>query len=392
MTSALPARVAVTVAVAAMLGGPLLATTPAAGSVASTPCKPWTGVEPPSPGGSGFSSLAGVKVLSPCSAWAVGEYGSGSTLASLIVRWNGNSWTQVKSPNPGSPTEANLLRAVAATSPHDAWAVGDTSIMAFARTLIAHWNGKSWRHVTSPNGPGITDILQGVAATSSSNAWAVGLDLKNGTFERAIVLHWNGRRWAIGSDSFSGNLQAVAARSARDAWAVGFTQNSKGGSKTLILHWNGKSWRKIPSPSPGGSSMLFGAAAVSSKDAWAVGASQLGSGFVTLIVHWNGKQWQKVASPNTFGSTVGNVLSGVAATSSRDAWAVGVVRPGSASRTLIVHWNGRSWQRVPSPNQDPTGSNVLLGVDATSARNVWMVGMSTSQNGATSKTVAVHCC
>jgi hypothetical protein len=386
-----PARAAVTIAVAAMLGGSLLAAGPAPGSVAGTACQPWTGVEPPDPGGSEFSSLAASDVISPCRAWAVGDYASGSTLASLIVRWNGRAWTQVSSPNPGAPTEANLLHGVAATSPRDAWAVGDTSIMAFARTLIVRWNGTAWHRVTSPNGPGVTEILQGVAATAPSNAWAVGFDSKNGAFERALILHWNGRRWAIRSDSVTGDLQAVAARSARDAWAVGFVQ-AKTGTRTLILHWNGKLWRKVPSPSPGPGSILLGVAAVSPTDAWAVGDSQLGSGSVTLIVHWNGRHWQKVSSPNRFGSTAGSGLSGVAATSSRAAWAVGVARGGSVDRTLVVHWNGRSWRRVPSPNPDSAGDDDLFGVGASSAGNVWMVGMSTSQDGHTSKTIALHCC
>lgn len=387
-----PVRAVVTIAVVATLSGSLLAATPAPGSVADTVCQPWTGVEPPDPGAPGPTNLAGVDVISPCSAWAVGDYASGGTAVSLILRWNGRSWTQAKSPNPGFPTMANFLRGVAATSPNSAWAVGNTSVLAASRTLIARWNGTSWRRVTSPNGPGISEVLQGVATVSASNAWAVGFDAKAGSFERALILAWNGRRWAIRSDSVPGDLQGVAARSARDAWAVGFLEDNKGGSKTLILHWNGKSWSKVPSPSPGRSSILLGVAATSATNAWAVGFSQLGSGSVTLIVHWNGRRWVKVSSPNQFGSTVGTTLNAVTATSSRDAWAVGVARSGSTLRSLVVHWNGRSWQRVPSPNQDPAGDNVLSGVDAASTANVWMVGTSTSQNGQTVRTIALHCC
>ena len=39
-------------------------------------------------------------------------------------------------------------------------------------------------------------------------------------------------------------------------------------------------------------------------------------------------------------------LNGVAATSARNVWAVGGTNGG---KTLIVHWNGSAWRRVPSP-------------------------------------------
>jgi hypothetical protein len=52
----------------------------------------------------------------------------------------------------------------------------------------------------------------------------------------------------------------------------------------------------------------------------------------------------------------GFVGSDVAATSPRNAWAVGSIgpgpgiNPGRGTKTLIEHWNGKTWKRVPSPN------------------------------------------
>jgi hypothetical protein len=42
-------------------------------------------------------------------------------------------------------------------------------------------------------------------------------------------------------------------------------------------------------------------------------------------------------------------LSAVDATSATDAWAVGGYSSGSASGTLILHWDGTAWTQVPSP-------------------------------------------
>jgi hypothetical protein len=65
---------------------------------------------------------------------------------------------------------------VAATSGTNAWAVGYYFNGTVKRTLVLHWNGTSWTHQTSPNagGSSLDNVLQGVAATSSTDAWAVG--------------------------------------------------------------------------------------------------------------------------------------------------------------------------------------------------------------------------
>ena len=62
-------------------------------------------------------------------------------------------------------------------------------------------------------------------------------------------------------------------------------------------------------------------------------------------------------------------LSGVAAVSARNAWAVGESAGGKA---LILHWNGTRWRQVPLPSL--TRYSSLSGVAATSARNAWAVG------------------
>ena len=76
-------------------------------------------------------------------------------------------------------------------------------------------------------------------------------------------------------------------------------------------------------------------AATSARNAWAVG-----SGRRTVILHWNGTAWEKVRSPNPT-PDYGENLTGVAATSARNAWVVGYA--GGGGQALIAHWNGVSW-------------------------------------------------
>ena len=44
--------------------------------------------------------------------------------------------------------------------------------------------------------------------------------------------------------------------------------------KTLILHWDGTAWTQVPSPNPNSDSYLSGVAATSPANAWAVGEGQ----------------------------------------------------------------------------------------------------------------------
>ena len=63
-------------------------------------------------------------------------------------------------------------------------------------------------------------------------------------------------------------------------------------------------------------------AVLSPCNAWAVGSYGNGTTDQTLIERWNGSAWKQVPSPDPGGSAVFNILSGVAATSSSNAWAV----------------------------------------------------------------------
>ena len=94
-------------------------------------------------------------------------------------------------------------------------------------------------------------------------------------------------------------------------------------------------------------------------------------GTKTLIEHWDGTSWTRVPSPSPGPDAS---LWGVSATSADDAWAVGSVAYGSDgyTKTLIAHWDGTSWTRVFSPS--PGGNDRLFAVSAVSATNAWVVG------------------
>jgi hypothetical protein len=149
----------------------------------------WKQVTSPNPGSSG-TFLYGVRATSASNAWAAGVAYNGTADKTLLVHWDGTSWKQVKSPNPGGTTQNNDLDAIAVTSATDAWAAGEYGNNPPVQTLVLHWDGSAWRQVTTPSlgGPLIDDILTAVGASSAGDVWAVG-HYYNGTAEQTLALH-----------------------------------------------------------------------------------------------------------------------------------------------------------------------------------------------------------
>jgi hypothetical protein len=264
-------------------------------------------------------------------------------------------------------------------------------------TLILHWDGTSWTQLPSPNPGGLSDVLSGVAAISASDAWAVGY-YYNGTALRTLILHWDGTSWTQVSSPNTGTdnvLSSVSAASASNAWAVGYYNNGTA-RQTLTEHWNGSYWKRVASPNPGGTShdnILNKVASTSATNAWAVGTYNNGTAPQTLTEHWNGSYWKRVASPDPGGTSRDNTLNGVAAIAGGDAWAVGYYYlRHSVQKTLVLQWNGTSWTQLPSPGQFI--ANQFIGVAAASTSNVWAVGsyFNGTATGVATVTLAVHCC
>jgi hypothetical protein len=92
------------------------------------------------------NGLDGVSALSTGDAWAVGSYDNSTVtkVFTLALHWNGTSWTKTSTPNPGT---ASGLSAVSAISADDVLAAGSTSPNSSglpSTTLLLGWNGKSW--------------------------------------------------------------------------------------------------------------------------------------------------------------------------------------------------------------------------------------------------------
>jgi hypothetical protein len=372
-------------AVPLMLPGVATGIGPPATSVAASGS--WTAVEPRSPGTTN-NDLLGVAVLSSSNAWAVGTYAAEAGGRTLVERWNGTAWSVVHSPDPGE--SGDFLTAVSAVSPASIWAVGQDA--SPGNTLILHWNGTSWRRVTSPGLGTADDYLFGVHVVSANDIWAVGSYTGGPPVEKTLILHWNGKTWAQVPSPNPGStnwLYGVTATSGGSAWAVGST-GSEGAPRPFILHWDGATWKQVPAPHlQGTDGQLLGVDAISAQDVWAVGDLSDSMGEQTVILHWNGATWTRTPSPDPGSADADYSLAGLAATSPSNAWAAGSEYNGSTYRSLILHWDGTAWTTQASPNPGSGGN--LSGIAASSAANAWAVGQFGTASG-DEAAFALHCC
>ncbi len=326
-------------------------------------------------------AFGGVAAVSANEVWAVGDalrYGYPYyTDNPLTERWDGSSWQIIPAP---SRNLNDVLAGVAAVRSDNIWAVGSET--SPYNTLIEHWDGANWSLVDSPNPPPHAEAaLHHVTVLSDTDAWAVGYYVTaTGIigFRNTLIEHWDGTAWQIvpspnvGSDD--NDLWGVFAISINDVWAVGqYFDDESGHYHALTIHWDGTQWRIVSSPPfDGSNSYLYGVAAITANDMWAVGVYYTNSVGSALILHWDGNNWQQVDNPNPYNTL--NELHGIVALSAADIWAVGYGGDsGGVGSTLVKHWDGMSWQVVPSPNL-AIQLNPLFSVVAVRPYDIWAVG------------------
>jgi hypothetical protein len=314
----------------------------------------WTISSSPSPGSTG-NQLNAVAALAPSDAWTVGYSTDADVIArTLIEHWDGTSWSVVPSPNNGG--NGSYLQGVAALASDNIWAVGyyvDNNQVN--ETLVEHWDGKSWSIVNSPNRGTDGSQLFGIAAASPSDIWAVG-NSGQGNGVLTLIEHWDGSAWIIIDSPNPGSganyLRGVSIVPG-GVWTVGGYYENGGFSLTLTERWDGINWNIVPSPNVKESNSLLGVSGTAANDVWAVGTFGFGDGSATLIEHWDGSNWNVVPSPS--GGEF-NGLSAVAAISTGDAWSVGAFVARVYGLTLTLHYNDPCVTPTPTPTPTATAT------------------------------------
>jgi hypothetical protein len=318
-----------------------------------------------------------------------------------------STFHQVTGANPGAAYNAIGNNGMAALSSTDVWAVGGYGQTNAGPdlTLAMKWDGNAWTQVTTPNlGPG-NDDLWGVAfvpgaAADISNVWSVGDYTDGGGIEHAQALQLlTANTWTANQPANlgAGNniLFGVAAIAANNVWAVGNWRQSNGNptaippipaspAQTLIGHWNGTAFTTVAGPQvvPGtspSSDRLVSVSATGANDVWAVGRSTFSGVSNTLILHYDGTTWSISPSPNP--STTSQTLYSVVAITPMLAYAAGDYTDVSGRHhTLIEKYDGTSWTQVASPDAIPGYDSYLFSLSALSATNIWAGGATYAPN------------
>ncbi len=325
-------------AVAAMVMGCVVVASPAGAAID-------TAVVVPSPNSGARSNvLKSVSCVSTTSCVAVGYYVGASAYQSLVLNWDGTSWTRVDSPNSGS--NANVLNSVSCVTASSCvavgWYVADSGIET--QSLVLTWDGSSWAKLDSPNPSAGNNFLNSVSCVTTISCVAVGTydDVQVST-SRSFVVNWDGTSWTKAESPNTGIydnvLNSVSCVSGSSCVAAGYYVDGSG-TQLLVLNWDGTSWTKLDSPNPGSdSNVLSSVSCVTESSCVAVG-NYSNSVYQSFVLNWDGISWTKLDSPNI--PPFNNVVSSVSCATGFSCLAVGKYGTGNGSvdQTLALLLTG----------------------------------------------------
>jgi hypothetical protein len=163
----------------------------------------------------------------PDNVWAFTARPAG---AGQALRWDGRRWVTVR-------RFSQAIGDAVVLGPADVWVFGQPQ--SPGRVGTWHYNGRTWRRYPAAGG------LTGGSALGPDSIWAVG---------GKTAAHWNGHTWTATSLArvLPRNTQfcrpsadQVLARSATDVWAVGAGHCEDERGPFYLLHFNGSRWRLV---------------------------------------------------------------------------------------------------------------------------------------------------
>ncbi|MEY2929472.1 MAG: hypothetical protein RL033_221 [Pseudomonadota bacterium] len=212
--------------------------------------------------------------------------------------------------------QGNTLRAVAANSPKDLWAVG-------ALGLTLHFDGTSWSSHWAP----LQKTLRGVWL-QGDELWAVG--------DEAQLLHYVGEHWeavALPDVPVSTSLRGVTGDGSGRMWVVG-----DGG---LMFERRSGSWSRVDV----GTAVALNAVWAGGGEAWAVGDAG-------TVLHLGNDAWTRVDAGTS------RKLTSVHGRG-REVWLVG-----EAGEVRLWNRDDERWQRPEGEGVTPRGDLLSVQVAA----------------------------
>ncbi len=272
------------------------------------------------------------------------------------MHYNGKAWSTISFPGKVSGN----LHGVWGSDASHVYMVGDGGQILF-------FNGNEWSQVKSPT----SQPLLTVWGTSASNVYAAG--------GLGTTIHCDGSAWAVQSSETDGTLSGLGGTEPSNIWAVGasgLTQHFNGTSWNSVARKSGFLITSICSGPPrstlwavgvGGSFLSVSDAEVTLsnqsglpiKAVWASSATDVWAATIGTILHYDGSTWANAyVSPD-------DSMAGIWGSGPSDVFTVG--QDGD-----IARFNGSSWTtaRVDPPS-GLTGYHAIFGIGAD---NIYAVG------------------
>jgi hypothetical protein len=319
------------------------------------------------------NDLTGVACPNVSLCFAVGQtFISGASgeegYRTLIERWDGRSWSVVKSPDSGDG-QSHIARLSCASSSL-CFAVGYDGPYLHTHVLIERWNGSSWSLVTAPSiGNSINSVLRDVSCPAASLCFAVGQYFPTGGDIQGLIERWSGGSWTVMPDMHLGFLYATGCKSVTFCLAAGVDYTFERGKEvTLNLTelWNGTAWKVVPTgPSEGQSPIDTVSCTDTVRCVGSAAAYGAEPGGGPMIETWDGSSWHVAQTPHppvpAGPAQVVDRLQSVTCIGASFCLAVGWHIRNTTQRsnadTLAELWDGTGWKIVPSPNGTTTAGH-----------------------------------
>lgn len=308
-------------------------TTPAAALVGSA-----TLVSTPNVG-TGGNSLSGVSCVSETKCIAIGSYYNNRDYRQThILEWNGSVWTAMGSPNTAT-NHFNDLQDIDCSSPTFCMAVGSYSPADDGQTLVLKWDGVTWSIVPSPNFSA-NNRLHSVSCVSTTMCVSVGISRWNSRV--AMAMHWNGIAWSLVTvPNSSASLYSVSCATTSMCIAVG----SIIGEAPSIMKWNGTQWSIVTESALDDSdyASLAAVSCFSETNCIAIGTNLLKTSALSdprqlLVMTLNGSTWTREPAPGLNGTGSPDIY-GMSCVSSNECVAVGV----QGRENIVLTKSGEVW-------------------------------------------------
>jgi hypothetical protein len=221
---------------------------------------------------------------------------------------------------------------------------------------------QQWTPMASGTSADFSDLW----GSSATDVFVVGESVNEEEFELASeIRHFDGVAWTQQLREVDLELRGVWGSAPADAYAVGFDFFSP---DAKVLHFDGTRWSEVPGFTAGefetlGFESVWGSSA---SDVFAVGFASDGLFNESLIFHFDGSSWRRI--PVT--GAVRPELRDVWGSSATDVYAVGLSDDDEVSTGVILRYDGVVW--APVLEEEGLSPNSLWG---SSAADIFVVGL-----------------